>query len=361
MLNEIAKKKREKRFREGALSVDFSKKTKILVDEETFLPKEVKNYDGIESEKLVEEFMLLANKIVGHRLMNSPAKLLAVIRRHPPPRPEGIKYVEDYLRKFEMKLDFSSGRALQQSILDIDQSPLYPEPVKILAKSKLFRLLTRAEYVVGDDYQEASFYRHFALNFDLYSHFTSPIRRLPDMLVHRVLNWVLSGGDGQKEIENALKDVKALRENVHYLCNEKRNKSKMVSDRATEILHIIHLRNNPIEVDAFVETIEKRRLGIYLPYLKGSYEFQFPNEEKNNKENLNQEVVVRCLTKIQKDEKPEECLVEFSRKGEDPFELRLKKFENIKVVLTGSNSFPVDFLVLLKKEKNEEESKDSKE
>ncbi|KAG0160007.1 hypothetical protein PDIDSM_7534 [Penicillium digitatum] len=172
---------------------------------------DVKTKAMLDTNSLVEEFMLLANITVGSKVYESFSQT-ALLRRHATPPPQNFEDLQNQLsKKRNMELDVSSSRALADS-LDrcVDpNNPFFNTLVRILAT----RCMTSAEYFCAGAFAESEF-RHYGLASPIYTHFTSPIRRYADLMVHRQLASAIGyeGEDGHAIIEgvstrNKLEDI----------------------------------------------------------------------------------------------------------------------------------------------------------
>ena len=201
MLQSIAVHLRQKREASGALRLDQPKLC-FRLDRESGLPQGFKMYEHRHSNRLIEEFMLLANTSVAKKLHQHFPKL-AVLRNHLPPKKNMMEQLVKMLEKYNIRVDPSSSKMLQQSL-----SHYKPHTTVRNDKSEASRRehsryqvlmnlcskpMQNAKYFCSgwykrkgeDDDELFDYHHHYALNVPLYTHFTSPIRRYPDILVHR--------------------------------------------------------------------------------------------------------------------------------------------------------------------------------
>jgi ribonuclease R len=185
-LNALANILREKRFNNGAINF-HSTEIGFKLDEkgkpiETFV-KESK-----EANHLVEEFMLLANKsvaaLIGKPKTNKTPKTF-VYRVHDQPNPEKLNTFTQFLNKLGYSLDIRSHDALAKSYNTLFE--------KIQGKGEENMIETIAIRTMSKAYYSTDNIGHYGLAFDFYTHFTSPIRRYPDLMVHRLLERYLEG------------------------------------------------------------------------------------------------------------------------------------------------------------------------
>ena len=189
-VNELAKKLRDERFAKGSISLD-SEDVKFKLDA-TGKPIEIIRKITTDSHKLIEEFMLLANKKVAEFVfyMGEQGKKAGsntfIYRIHDVPNQEKIadlkKFLKTFNYKFESKDKILSSKKLNDLILQADA-----KPEERLVKSTILRSMAKAIYTTKN-------IGHFGLAFPCYTHFTSPIRRYPDIMVHRLLEHYLEHG-----------------------------------------------------------------------------------------------------------------------------------------------------------------------
>ncbi|ORY24922.1 RNB-domain-containing protein [Neocallimastix californiae] len=199
---------KEERYANGAVSLNRKKLWFELSDE---LPLDFGIYETREANSLVEEFMLLANTTVANMLYKKYSNE-SLLRCHEAPTPENVK---KYLKLIEMTkklvIDASDSKAFHDSLLSIKEAgSIYSD----VALSKCIKFMKRANYICSSaDHPESLF--HYGLHIPFYTHFTSPIRRYPDIIVHRQLKSILdekpSPYDSKKirEIAKQSNDTKA--------------------------------------------------------------------------------------------------------------------------------------------------------
>ena len=181
-LLEIAQGMKQKRVEAGALSL-ASPEVRFDMEEGTKDPKKVALYELVDTNSLVEEFMLLANVSVASRIVSYyPA--YAVLRRHDSPKVREMAEFQKLLELYGFSINLESSKALAESLdrASRQNDELFNKVVRILAT----RCMNQALYFCTADFEQTEFH-HYGLAAPLYTHFTSPIRRYADVLVHRLL------------------------------------------------------------------------------------------------------------------------------------------------------------------------------
>lgn len=181
-LNKIAKHLKQKRIEAGALIL-ASNEMKFNLDAETNTINDICMYKSFETNSLVEEFMLLANVWVAKKIYESYPSC-AVLRRHPPPKEKELNNFVNILKERGFTIDTSSSLSMGESLDKVSKKndPFFNK----LVRSLLTRTMNQAKYFPSCEFSYEEFY-HYGLAMEIYTHFTSPIRRYADVLVHRLL------------------------------------------------------------------------------------------------------------------------------------------------------------------------------
>ncbi|NMM49753.1 ribonuclease R [Marinigracilibium pacificum] len=187
LLNSIAKKLKAKRYTKGAINFE-TVEVKFKLDENGkplgVIPKVRKD-----AHKMIEEFMLLANKSVAEKVYHKKKgkeKLTFVYRVHDNPDPDRLETFGKFAARFGHKVDLNSeniAKALNTLMDEIEG-----KPEQNILESLAIRTMAKAIYTTEER-------GHFGLAFDHYTHFTSPIRRYPDVMVHRLLQRYLDDNE----------------------------------------------------------------------------------------------------------------------------------------------------------------------
>ncbi len=190
-MDRMAKTLRRKRMRAGAISFD-KVEVKFILDENNN-PEGVYFKESKEANKMIEEFMLLANRKVAEFIGKQTPKKTFVYRVHDEPDDEKIAALENIIKRFGYKLNTkdrnSTANSLNKLLKDVQG-----KKEQNLIDTLTIRSMSKALYTTHN-------IGHYGLAFDYYTHFTSPIRRYPDVMVHRLLQHYLSGGKSAKEEE----------------------------------------------------------------------------------------------------------------------------------------------------------------
>lgn len=186
ILNNLAKTLKKKRKERGAVELS-STEVKFDFrpdDEKRATPTGVAAYVHYETHSLVEELMLLANMAVAKKIVQSFPDC-AVLRRHPPPKAEGMAHLAQVLKARGLNFRYGTNAELAESLnkCKIKGDPLFNKMLRAIT----VQYMNQAVYFCTGDIQDDERRKHYALASDLYTHFTSPIRRYADILVHRLL------------------------------------------------------------------------------------------------------------------------------------------------------------------------------
>lgn len=183
---ELADILREKRRKRGSIDFDFPE-SKIKLDENGH-PIEIKPYDRNKATKIIEDFMLIANETIAEDYFWQ--EIPFVYRSHENPDAERIQQLGIFINNFGYSIKISQDeihpKELQKLLLKIDNTP-----EEALISRLTLRSMKRARYTSTSD-------GHFGLATKYYCHFTSPIRRYPDLQIHRIIKENLRGGLSEK-------------------------------------------------------------------------------------------------------------------------------------------------------------------
>ncbi|MEZ4874526.1 MAG: ribonuclease R [Flavobacteriaceae bacterium] len=186
-MDRLAKILRKNRMKNGAISFD-KVEVKFLLDDFN-VPEGVYFKESKEANKLIEEFMLLANRSVAEFI--GKQKKTFVYRVHDEPDDEKIAALENIIKRFGYKLDTRDRRSTSQSLNKLLED-VVGKKEQNLVDTLAIRSMSKAVYTTHN-------IGHYGLAFDYYTHFTSPIRRYPDVMVHRLLQYYLDGGKSVPE------------------------------------------------------------------------------------------------------------------------------------------------------------------
>lgn len=184
-LYEISDVLKHKRFTDGALRLD-NPKVAILFDENG-IPCDITFSERKESNFLVEEYMLLANRTAAEVICRAYPDI-ALLRRHPEPNMRKLRELMAFCEKHGLELNTSSSGQFHRS-LEKAKEKLKDDPVlyDILISYATKPMLLASYFCSGDLKDNEHEWGHYALAVPLYTHFTSPLRRYPDIIVHRTL------------------------------------------------------------------------------------------------------------------------------------------------------------------------------
>ena len=246
-LHKIAQNLRSDRIQGGALRLDQVKLSYVL-SEETGYPSGCYSYIYKKSNELIEEFMLMANMAVA-RALYTRFPTLAFLRSHPPPKEDMMDDIKNHCDAIGLSLDVSSAKNLAHSLRESSGD----DDMQSFRKQALYLLAIKpqqlATYLCSGISTDPADYHHYALNVPLYTHFTSPIRRYADLVVHRQLAALLGDNTDMKGMGNDPDQLNLQAE----MCNHRKANSKTAQELSSELFFCNYVKNfGPFDSKAMV-------------------------------------------------------------------------------------------------------------
>jgi ribonuclease R len=233
-----------KRMREG--SVDFDLPELQIELDESGKPIRLFRKERKEANRLVEEFMLMANRTVSEHIGKSRSPRPFVYRVHDRPDAEKIQQLAEYVQGFGYRLELQGGN-VESERLNAFLGQVKGTPEAAVIEEAALRAMSKAKYATEN-------IGHYGLGFRHYSHFTSPIRRYPDLMAHRLLKHYASGGSGA--------DAASLQVQCDH-CSE-REKNAVTAERESKKLKQVEFMTDHIgdTFDAVVSGVTK--FGVFV-------------------------------------------------------------------------------------------------
>ncbi|KAI5865114.1 RNB-domain-containing protein [Durotheca rogersii] len=252
----LSKKLKQKRTDAGALSLS-SPEVKVQVESETSDPIDVKTKELLDTNSLVEEFMLLANISVAGRIYEAFPQT-AILRRHSAPPKTNFDELANQLKvKRGLELRFDSSRALANSLDQcVDpEAPFFNTLVRIMAT----RCMMSAEYFCSGTQAYPEF-RHYGLASEIYTHFTSPIRRYADLVAHRQLAAAIDYEPMHPAVRSRSK-LEAVCKNINV-----RHRNAQLAGRASVSYYVGQsLKGRVAEEEGFVMKVFSNGFAVFVP------------------------------------------------------------------------------------------------
>lgn len=292
VLDRLAKKMRSKRMRSGAISFD-KVEVRFTLDEQAN-PTGVHFKTSKDANKLIEEFMLLANRKVSEFVSKMKPSKTFVYRVHDEPDESKLAALQGVVARFGHKLNFKSRDSISSSLNKLLED-VQGQKEQNLVDTLAIRTMAKAEYTTHN-------IGHYGLAFDYYSHFTSPIRRYPDVMAHRLLQRYL---DGEKSANEEIYEEKCMHSsNMEYLATKAERDSikymqiKFMQDHKDE--EFVGVISGVTDWGIYVEIIANKCEGmVRIRDIKDDYyefdqdQFALVGRETKNMYQLGDEVVVK--------------------------------------------------------------------
>ncbi|CAG4950299.1 unnamed protein product [Colias eurytheme] len=325
-LGKIASILRRRRFEGGALRID-QPKVSFHLSPKDGMPESFWIYESKESHQLIEEFMLLANMSVAQRIYEDYPQL-AFLRCHPEPSGYMLRQLEKSLKPMGIDIEISSAGDLQRSLLPY-VGPSNTDKGKAMVLSMLCtKPMARAKYFCAGGYEED--FHHYALNVPLYTHFTSPIRRYADIMVHRLLSASIKYRDVPKWEVDKVRMVAAQ-------CNKQKYNAKKAGELSTELYILKYIAmHSPVTTEAVVVEVREKYIDVIIVAMSLNrrifFNNDFPGEYKCIKNEAGMKLSKMELTWKATDDLPEvkQTISVFStlqvemNKGDDMVKVEIK-------------------------------------
>jgi exosome complex exonuclease DIS3/RRP44 len=252
----LSRKLKQKRMDAGALNL-ASPEVRIEADSETSDPVDVKTKEHIPTNSLVEEFMLLANISVAGRIYQTFPQT-ALLRRHPSPPKTNFEELSNQLKvKRGLTIDSSSSKALADSLdaCTDPENPFFNTLVRVLAT----RCMMSAEYFTAGTQSYPEF-RHYGLASEIYTHFTSPIRRYADLVAHRQLAAAIEYEPMHPSLRASGK-LEAVCKNINV-----RHRNAQFAGRASVEYYVGQaLKGQNVDAEGFVMRVFSNGFVVFVP------------------------------------------------------------------------------------------------
>uniref|UniRef100_A0A8D0AQL0 Protein DIS3 homolog n=1 Tax=Sander lucioperca TaxID=283035 RepID=A0A8D0AQL0_SANLU len=253
-LNKLAKILKRQRIQKGALTLS-SLEVRFHIDSETHDPIDLQTKELMETNSMVEEFMLLANISVAQKIYDEFPDC-AMLRKHPAPPPSNYDILLKAAKSKGVEIHTDTAKALADSldVARVDGFPYFNTLLRILAT----RCMMQAVYFCsGMD----SDFHHYGLASPIYTHFTSPIRRYADIIVHRLLAVAIAADSTYPDLMDKQKQS-ALANNLNY-----RHKMSQYAQRASVAFHtqLFFKSRGILNEEGFVLFVRKNAIIVLIP------------------------------------------------------------------------------------------------
>ena len=282
VLNHIARKLRKKRIDRGSINF-FSSEMRFELNDKGF-PIAIRMKKSMEAHQLVEEYMLLANRLVASFIYakSKTRKIALPYRIHDQPDPSKLAEFGQMAAEFGLKLNLSTPKNIRKS-LNMMADRARKDPTVEMLMPYGIRTMAKAEYSIDN-------IGHFGLAFKHYAHFTSPIRRYADLMVHRIVE--------QQIKRSGFPDKDQVAKKCRHISNQERK--AVEAERASQkYFQVLFLKDRVGELfDAQIVAITDHKVFIRLKdngcegYLDPVY---FKSRKGRSKMNLGRKISVRLI------------------------------------------------------------------
>jgi DIS3-like exonuclease 1 len=246
----------DRRLAKGALELE-SVELRFELDKDK-RPVNIKTKADIEMMAMVAEYMITANVAVAEFLYKQFPSC-ALLRRHTLPRLEAFEELIRLAHEKGFNIDTSSNKSLATSL---SAAVTGDKTFNHLLKSLATLAMAEAEYFSTGQHESHEFY-HYGLAADYYTHFTSPIRRYADVLVHRQLIRALAGQPpplGNNQLQEVAEHI-----------NEKHRQAKQVQRDSSELFQVLYFKDRNIAEDAVIYNFKNNGFLVYIQKYEGNF------------------------------------------------------------------------------------------
>ncbi|XP_019380266.1 PREDICTED: exosome complex exonuclease RRP44 [Gavialis gangeticus] len=283
-LNKLAKILKKRRIDNGALTLS-SPEVRFHMDSETHDPIDLQTKELKETNSMIEEFMLLANISVAQKIYEEFSEC-ALLRKHPAPPPSNYDILVKAAKSKNLEIKTDSAKALADS-LDKAETPDFPY-LNTLLRILATRCMMQAVYFCSGMDND---FHHYGLASSIYTHFTSPIRRYADIIVHRLLAVAIGADSTYPELTDKHK-LADLCKNLNY-----RHKMAQYAQRASVAFHtqLFFKSKGVVNEEAYILFVRKNAIVVLIPKfgLEGTVFFE---EKDKPKPSLNYNPEIPSLT-----------------------------------------------------------------
>lgn len=295
-LNSLAKILKRKRIENGALTL-ASPEIRFHIDSETHDPIDVQTKELRETNSMVEEFMLLANIYTAEKTMQDFPSC-AVLRRHPAPPVTNYEPLIKVAKSKGFDMNVNSGKEFADSLdkAVLAGHPYFNTMLRILATRCMMQAVYFCSGLVSDNERY-----HYGLATPIYTHFTSPIRRYSDILVHRLLAAAIGADSSYPDLLDKNK-TQAVCLNLNF-----RHRMAQYAGRASVGLHTqIFFKNRVLDEEGYVLFVRKNALQVLIPkyglegtvYLDEENKSKFTFNEEESTQTFNSDVVIHVFDAV---------------------------------------------------------------
>uniref|UniRef100_A0A3Q1EBU8 Protein DIS3 homolog n=1 Tax=Acanthochromis polyacanthus TaxID=80966 RepID=A0A3Q1EBU8_9TELE len=253
-LNKLAKILKRQRIEKGALTLS-SLEVRFHMDSETHDPIDLQTKELMETNSMVEEFMLLANISVAQKIYDEFQEC-ALLRKHPAPPPSNYDILLKAAKSKDVAIHTDTAKALADSLdgAKVDGFPYFNTLLRILAT----RCMMQAVYFCSGMDND---FHHYGLASPIYTHFTSPIRRYADIIAHRLLAVAIGADSTYPDLMDKHKQS-ALCNNLNY-----RHKMAQYAQRASVAFHtqLFFKSRGILNEEGFVLFVRKNAIIVLIP------------------------------------------------------------------------------------------------